>query len=217
LVEKWNLPEARARDDFLHRFFHDLATPLSAVSLHLEGADRRVKRGADPSESLAVARAELSRAFELFDQARECLLHRAEEPQTFSFDDFVAATVQQNGASGVPIEGVTGGRVTADRDALSQALAALLTNAVEISGLGSISIHRERKAGCLRVRVENPGRLAAEDPETLFSPRATRPGRNWGMGLPRARLYAAAAGGMVRLEQKSESVAALLELPEETG
>src|SRR5947209_18329064 len=75
LVGKRNSTEELAQRDFLHRFFHDLATPLSAVSLHLEGADRRVKRGADPTESLAVARAELSRAFDLFEQGRECLLH----------------------------------------------------------------------------------------------------------------------------------------------
>jgi signal transduction histidine kinase len=211
------LRQAWARDDFLHRFFHDLATPLSAVSLHLEGADRRLKRGADPSESLAVARAELSRAFDLFELARDCLLHPEEDPQTFSFDDFVAAAIDQNGASGIAIQGETGGRVTGDRSALTQALAAILANAIETSGLESISIRREREAGCLRVRVENPGRLPAEDPESLFSPRAAQPGRKWGMGLPRARLYAAAAGGTVRLEQKDNGVTALLELPEETG
>ncbi|HLN59392.1 MAG TPA: hypothetical protein VK416_12600, partial [Thermoanaerobaculia bacterium] len=45
-----------AHRDFLRRFLHDVATPLSAVSLHLEAADRRVRRGADPSESLAIAK-----------------------------------------------------------------------------------------------------------------------------------------------------------------
>src|SRR6266542_1801772 len=33
-----------AHRDVLRRFLHDLATPLSAVSLHLEAADRRVQR-----------------------------------------------------------------------------------------------------------------------------------------------------------------------------
>ena len=63
-----------ARREFLKRFFHDLATPLSAVSLHLEGADRRARRGADPSDALAVARTELGKAFDLFDRGREFLL-----------------------------------------------------------------------------------------------------------------------------------------------
>ena len=217
MVGKRNSTEELAQRDFLHRFFHDLATPLSAVSLHLEGADRRVKRGADPTESLAVARAELSRAFDLFEQGRECLLHSGRAPETFSFDDFVAFTIHQNGASNVTIEGETAGRVTGDRSDLSQALLALLGNALETASPESISIRLVREGGLLRVRIENPGRLPADDPDALFSPRATRPGRNWGMGLPRARLYAAAAGGTVRLEQREDRVIATLELPEETA
>jgi signal transduction histidine kinase len=205
-----------ARHDFLHRFFHDLATPLSAVALHLEGADRRVKRGADASESLAIARRELSRAFELFEQARESLLRPEEEPQTFGFDEFVSSTIRGNGASSLEIQGETGGRVRGDRGALEQALSALLTNALENSAPESISIHCEREGRRLRVRVENPGRLPAEDTESLFSPRVAAAGRHWGMGLPRARLFAARAGGTVYLEQIDDRVRAIFELPEET-
>jgi signal transduction histidine kinase len=215
LVDPGRPRTADARRDFLKRFFHDLATPLSAVSLHLEGVDRRIKRGADPSEPLAIAREELSRAFDLFAQGRDCLLVPAAPPETFAFDDFVASTVEQNGA-GVAIEGVTEARVTADREALSQALLALVSNAQEASRGEPISIRRERRDGCVRVQIENPGRLPAGDPETLFSPRVAREGRRWGMGLPRARLQVAAAGGALRLEQQGNRVAAILELPEET-
>jgi hypothetical protein len=58
----------------LRRFFHDVATPLSAVSLHLERAARLAGRGDDPSEPLATARRELDKAFALFEQGRESLL-----------------------------------------------------------------------------------------------------------------------------------------------
>jgi len=58
----------------LRRFLHDVSAPLSAVSLHLEAASRRAARGDDPSESIATARRELSRAFELFERGREELL-----------------------------------------------------------------------------------------------------------------------------------------------
>jgi len=58
----------------LRRFFHDVATPLSAVSLHLERAARLASRGEDPSDALATARRELERAFALFEQGRENLL-----------------------------------------------------------------------------------------------------------------------------------------------
>lgn len=63
----------------LERFFHDLATPLSAASLHLERASRQSARGDDPTEALGVARGELERAFELFERGRDAFLSR--EPQ----------------------------------------------------------------------------------------------------------------------------------------
>jgi signal transduction histidine kinase len=62
------------RDRELRRFFHDLATPLSGVSLHLERASRLAARGEDPEEALSTARRELHRAFELFERARAELL-----------------------------------------------------------------------------------------------------------------------------------------------
>lgn len=58
----------------LRRFFHDLATPLSGASLHLERASRLVARGEDPEEALATARRELHRAFDLFERGRAELL-----------------------------------------------------------------------------------------------------------------------------------------------
>jgi signal transduction histidine kinase len=216
LVEREKLTPEEVRQDFLHRLFHDLATPLSAVALHLEGADRRVRRGADPSEALATARSELSRAFDLFEKGRDCLLAGSGSPETFPFDELVASSVASNGASGVAVEGETGGLVTGDRKSLAEALSALLTNAIEAAGAGSVSVRRGREAGRLRVSIENPGSLD-QDPEKLFSPRCARAGRPWGMGLARSRLSAAAAGGTVRLEQKSGRITAILELPEETS
>ncbi len=58
----------------LRRFFHDLATPLSAVSLHLERAIRLHARGEDPADALATARGELDRAFDLFERGRAAML-----------------------------------------------------------------------------------------------------------------------------------------------
>src|SRR6185295_1057808 len=101
-----------ARRDFLRRFFHDLATPLSAVSLHLEGADRRVRRGGDPGESLAVARTELGKAFDLFDLGREFLLDEPEPAEDLDFDVFVRRSAEAH--PGVTVDGETGSRVRAD-------------------------------------------------------------------------------------------------------
>lgn len=203
------------RRAFLRQFLHDLATPLSAVSLHLEGADRRARKGADPSESLAVARAELSKAFELFELGRELLVAPPREARLFPFDDWVAEAVSGLGGDGVTVSGVTGGRVRGNRAALSEALSALLANALAVAKPEEITVRRERERDRLKVIVENPGRLPGEDPEMLFAPRAAAPGKNWGMGLPRARLSVADAGGSLSLNQQEKRISAILELPEE--
>ena len=66
--------QAPAGELDLRRFFHDLATPLSGASLHLERASRLIARGEDPEEALATARRELHRAFDLFERGRAELL-----------------------------------------------------------------------------------------------------------------------------------------------
>ena len=202
------------RLQFLRRFFHDLATPLSAVSLHLEGADRRIRRGDDPAESLGVARSELARAFELFEKGRELLLLPRQPPASFPFDEWVAEVVR-GWSPQVEVTGETGGKVFADRASLTEAFRALLANALEFSPEGAVSVVRKRRDSNLAVLVENSGQLPVDDPEKLFSPAATAPGKNWGMGLPRARLHAAEAGGTLKLDQNRDRVTATLEIPEE--
>ncbi|HEY6931695.1 MAG TPA: hypothetical protein VJA66_18640 [Thermoanaerobaculia bacterium] len=68
----------------LRRFLHDLAAPLSAVSLHLETAVRRVQKGNDPTESLATAQRELEKAFQLFETGRSKLMTNSEAPKAQS-------------------------------------------------------------------------------------------------------------------------------------
>ena len=203
-----------ARRQFLRSFFHDLATPLSAVSLHLEGASRRHARGQDPAESLEVAKTELARAFDLFEKGRELLLTQPERIEGFSFDQWVEETLHPFTGDGVALRGETGGRASGDRTRLSEALSALVVNALE-SAPGSVAVVRERAGGGLRVRIENPGQLSDDDAEKLFAPRVAGAGKNWGMGLSRARLYAADAGGVVQLAQDGDRVSATLQLPEE--
>lgn len=63
-----------AREEDLKRFFHDFATPLSGLSLHLDRAARLAARGEDPAEALATARQELDKAFDLFERSRAEIL-----------------------------------------------------------------------------------------------------------------------------------------------
>lgn len=206
-----------ARNQFLRTFLHDLATPLSAVSLHLEGANRRLARGEDPSSSLDVARAELGRAFDLFERGRELLLSESRPAESIAFDEWVADTFRRMSQDGLEAQGKTGGRIAGDREKLTEALSSLIVNALERARPQEVAVFCERDGHRLQVRVENPGSLPAEDPEKLFAPRSTGGGKNWGMGLPLARLYAADADGVVRVTQSGEKVSATLSFPEENA
>jgi len=209
------LPRDTARRQFFRTFLHDLATPLSAVALHLEGAIRRLARGDNPAESLDVARTELSRVFELFDDGRELLLSEPRDVESFAFDEWVEAAVRALGGDGIGVEGRTGGRIEGDREKLAAALSSLLVNALEHASSAPVRVFRERDGNRLQVRIENVGRLPGDDPEKLFAPRAAGAGKKWGMGLARARLFAADAGGSVQLCQNGDRVSATLTLPEE--
>jgi hypothetical protein len=81
LSEKISSGADRQNQVALRKFFHDVATPLSAVSLHMERASRLNSRGDDPTEALATARRELERAFEMFERGRDALLGSGEEPR----------------------------------------------------------------------------------------------------------------------------------------
>jgi signal transduction histidine kinase len=210
--------EAReeARRKFLRALFHDLATPLSAVSLHLAAARRKATKGEDSRDSLEIAATELGRAFDLFEKGRELLLQERGQEETFEFDRWVEETTSRFGEA-VQIEGETGGLVHADPSALSAALMALISNAREASSGRPVTVARERGEMGLRARVVNEGRLPEGDVEKLFAPRTAGAAREWGMGLARARLNAAGAGGCVLLRQENDQVCAILEIPEEPG
>jgi len=72
-------PRQEPQGQELRQFFHDLATPLSGLGLHLERAVRLAARGEDPSDALGVAKRELERAFQLFEKGRDELLGRARD------------------------------------------------------------------------------------------------------------------------------------------
>jgi signal transduction histidine kinase len=203
-----------ARPKFLRVLFHDLATPLSAVSLHLAAARRKARKGEDAENSLEVAATELARAFDLFEKGRDLLLRERGREETFAFDPWVEETASRFGEA-VQIEGETGGLVRADPSALSEALTALISNAREASSGRPVTVARERGETGLRARVVNEGRLPEGDVEKLFAPRTPGAARGWGMGLARARLNAAGAGGCVLLRQENDRVCAILEIPEE--
>jgi hypothetical protein len=71
--------EGETQKQDLRKFFHDLATPLSGLGLHLERAVRLAARGEDPTEALGVAKRELERAFQLFEKGRDELLVRGRD------------------------------------------------------------------------------------------------------------------------------------------
>ncbi|HEY6930116.1 MAG TPA: hypothetical protein VJA66_10605 [Thermoanaerobaculia bacterium] len=61
-------------EENLFAFLRDVATPLSAVALHLETASRRLSRGEDPAKWIGVAKKELGKALDMFERGRTQIL-----------------------------------------------------------------------------------------------------------------------------------------------
>jgi hypothetical protein len=66
--------DGRSDEESLRAFLREVSTPLSAVALHLETASRRLSRGEDPGKWIGVAKKELGKALDLFEQGRTQIL-----------------------------------------------------------------------------------------------------------------------------------------------
>jgi len=67
-------------EESVYAFLRDVATPLSAVALHLETASRRLSRGEDPAKSIGVAKKELGKALDMFERGRTQILLSQAQP-----------------------------------------------------------------------------------------------------------------------------------------
>lgn len=193
--------------DFVSDAGHELRTPITIVRGHLDTL------GDDPQERedvLAIVSDELDRMSRIVDDL--LTLAKAEQPDFLRLEDVdldlltdeLHAKAQQLGPQRWVLAGVGTGRITADRQRLTQAVVNLAANAAQHAPADSeiaLSSAIDGERATLRVVDRGPG-IAPADAERVFDRFArgrtgARRSDGAGLGLSIVRAIAHAHGGDV--------------------
>jgi signal transduction histidine kinase len=203
----------QARDDFLSIASHELSTPLTALSLQVQGQLRAAEKGADPGrEQLEVTRRMVARLGKLIQELLDISRISAGRMQLEREPVDLAAMVREGVArfqqqivhskSAVELdadEGVTGNW---DRARLDQVLDNLLSNALKFGAGRPIEIAVRASGSVASVEVRDHGiGIDAIDQSRVFErfERAVSRQRfgGFGLGLWIARQVVEAHGGRI--------------------
>jgi signal transduction histidine kinase len=211
---------------------HDVGTPMTAVSAHLQLLGEAV---ADPTikERLALIQAQVDRTVQ---NARRFMDAARPEPTRVPVDVnalledlllLISPEVQRRGTTLVRQLGGGLGRVTGDPGQLQELALNLISNALEAMGqggtltIGTEAVAGERGRAMIRLSVSDTGPgmepdVLAHAFEPFFTTRSGAGGT--GLGLAICRRIAREHGGRIRLESApAAGVRAIVELPVEAG
>jgi signal transduction histidine kinase len=202
----------QARDEFLSIASHELSTPLTALSLHVQGQLRVAEKAAEPREQLEATRRMVARLAKLIQElldisrisAGRMQLERGPVDLAALVRDGVARFAQQiaHAKSAVQFaadQGVTG---QWDRARLDQVLDNLLSNALKFGAGRPIEIAVRATGPTARMEVRDHGiGIDATDQSRVFErfERAVSRQRfgGFGLGLWIARQVIEAHGGTI--------------------
>jgi signal transduction histidine kinase len=221
------------RDQFLAIASHELKTPLTALMLVVDAAERALERSPAPSERMRANVAALSRQGQrltklvsnLLDvtRIRAGLFHVSVEPMDLcAVVREVAARHEPEAArAGCALEVVTGDAITAawDPGRVDQVVGNLLSNALKYGAGKPVSLVTEVDGDVARLSVTDHGiGIAPEDHERIFQrfERAVPDGGPEGMGLGLwiTREIVVRLGGSIRVESAPGAGARfIVELP----
>jgi signal transduction histidine kinase len=200
---------ATAHREHIAQLAHDLRTPLTALYGQLEG----LAAGAERERALAHAERLRRLTQQLFELAALEAAQDVTQRERFALDELVSDTVQKFGGR-AQLEGEPPGRLELEGDwqLVERALSNLIDNALRHTPGGvAVSLRREGRQACVRVRDDGPG-LPAAVAERLAQgrslrrpplPRAAHEGLG-GLGLAIAQRVAQLHGGQLRAEAASK-------------
>lgn len=221
----------RERDEFISIAAHELRTPLAALKLKVQGAQKLVAKGAHlhVGERLEAADRQVQRLAALIERLLDVShivggrfeLQRAPMDLVDTVREIVSDFREPAQSAGceVRLEGAASVAGVWDRQRVEQVLMNLLANAMKYGAGKPIAIRVEDVAGTARIVVTDQGiGVPASDHDRIFGrferavPIAHYGGL--GLGLYVARHIAEAHGGTIRVESEpGRGASFILELP----
>lgn len=195
---------------------HEIRNPLNAISM----ATQRLQRDFSPQDPgkvdkfrnmTSVIRDEVRRLNAIIEEFLAFSRTQRLQLRSYPIEDVLRKLIslieEEANTRGISIRSNLDGKqsmVPMDVDKLQQALLNILKNAMEsISGKGEITIHVEKSAKAVNLKMSDTGAgLQPEDLEKIFNPEFTTKEKGLGLGLPIAHEIIRGHNGDIKVESR---------------
>ncbi len=198
---------------------HEIKNPLNSLSLIFE----LLKKKAPPyvQEEVGEGKEEIQKISRIIDQFASSLRPLKLSKETFLLEEVVSSVrgslVKESDKAEVEIRYLESSAIDlkADKGLMSQALHNLLSNSIEASSGGVISIKAQQKKKTVIIKIEDSGGgIAEEDKQHIFEPFFSRKKKGLGIGLYLTKKIVEAHEGKIEVQSKiGQGTTFLLQIP----
>jgi len=198
---------------------HEIKNPLNSLSLIFE----LLKKKAPPyiQQEVGEGKEEIQKISRIIDQFTSSLRPLKLSKETFLLEEVVSsvreALVKESDKAEVEIRYLESSAISlkADKGLMSQALHNLLSNSIEASSGGVISIKAQQKKKTAIIKIEDSGRgIAEEDKQHIFEPFFSRKKKGLGIGLYLTKKIVEAHEGKIEVQSKiGQGTTFLIQIP----
>ncbi len=198
---------------------HEIKNPLNSISLIFE----LLKKKAPPylQQEVGEGKEEIQKISRIIDQFASSLRPLKLSKETFLLEEVVSsvreALVKESDKAEVEIRYLESSAIglKADKGLMNQALHNLLSNSIEASSGGVISIKAQQKKKTAIIKIEDSGRgIAEEDKQHIFEPFFSRKKKGLGIGLYLTKKIVEAHEGKIEVQSKiGQGTTFLLQIP----
>lgn len=198
---------------------HEIKNPLNSLSLIFE----LLKKKAPPylQQEVGEGKEEIQKISRIIDQFASSLRPLKLSKETFLLEEVVSSVreslVKESDKAEVEIRYLESSAIDlkADKGLMSQALHNLLSNSIEASSGGVISIKAQQKKKTAIIKIEDSGGgIAEEDKQHIFEPFFSRKKKGLGIGLYLTKKIVEAHEGKIEVQSKiGQGTTFLLQIP----
>jgi len=198
---------------------HEIKNPLNSVSLIFE----LLQKKAPPylQEEVGAGKEEIQKISRIIDQFASSLRPIKLSKETFALEEMVSSVrgslIKEPDKAEVEIRYLEPSSIAlkADKGLMSQALHNLLSNSIEASSGGVISIEAHQRKKKVFIKIKDSGRgIAEEDKQHIFEPFFSRKKKGLGIGLYLTKKIVEAHEGMIEVQSKiGQGTTFLIQIP----